>query len=229
MSIGNFPESLSQAILVGIMLVGRFGRNLNMPFGSSGAPGGSACFPGSTRCNRLKSIKIHQNPSKSIKHTPKSINIYQNLPKSIELSKAGRISVCPGAGDFGGDNLHIYIYIYICERERVVIIVIVYCITSYYVCMYVYTYIYIYIEREREMFFMTSIMCCYVSYISCHTVSFHNFKSQNLKLSVSNPKSRYVAYVSVLSRISNCQGLGRKSKLEIMKTDLTANGYHCYY
>ena len=36
------------------------------------------------------------------------------------------------------------------------------------------------------------------------TVSFHNFKSQKIKLSVSNPKGKYVAYVSVLSRISNC-------------------------
>ena len=44
------------------------------------------------------------------------------------------------------------------------------------------------------------------------TVSFHNFKSQNFKLSVSNPKNIYVAYVSVLSQISNCQGLGRKNK-----------------
>ena len=53
------------------------------------------------------------------------------------------------------------------------------------------------------------------------TVSFHNFKSQNFKLSVSNPKSRYVAYLSVLSQISNCQSLGRKNKHEIMKTDRT--------
>ena len=45
--------------------------------------------------------------------------------------------------------------------------------------------------------------------------------SQNFKLSVSNPKSKYVAYVSVLSRISNCQGLGRKNKFEILKTDRT--------
>ena len=50
-------------------------------------------------------------------------------------------------------------------------------------------------------------------------VSFHNFKSQNFKLSVSNPKSKYVAYVSVLSQISNCQGLGRKNKHEFLKTD----------
>ena len=53
------------------------------------------------------------------------------------------------------------------------------------------------------------------------TVSCHNFKSQNFKLSVSNPKSKYVAYLSVLSQISNCQGLGRKNKLEILKTDRT--------
>ena len=60
--------------------------------------------------------------------------------------------------------------------------------------------------------------------LSCHfvsrcTVSFHNFKSRNFKLSVSNPKSKYVAYVFVLSQISNCQGLGRKNKHEILKTD----------
>ena len=47
-----------------------------------------------------------------------------------------------------------------------------------------------------------------------HTVSFHDFKSRNFKLSVSNPKSKYVSYLSVLSQISNCQGLGRKNKLE---------------
>ena len=43
-----------------------------------------------------------------------------------------------------------------------------------------------------------------------HTVSFHNFKSQNFKLSVSDPKSKYVVCFSVLSQISNCQSLGRK-------------------
>ena len=55
------------------------------------------------------------------------------------------------------------------------------------------------------------------------TVSFHNFKSQNFKLSVSNPRSKYVAYLSVLSQISNCQGLGRKNKHEILKTDRIAS------
>ena len=52
-----------------------------------------------------------------------------------------------------------------------------------------------------------------------YTVSFHNFKSQDFKLSVSNPKSTYVAYSSVLSQISNCQGLCRKNKHENLKTD----------
>ena len=52
-----------------------------------------------------------------------------------------------------------------------------------------------------------------------YTVSFHKFKSQNFKLSVSNPKSESVACLSVLSQISNCQGLGRRNKFEIMKTD----------
>ena len=49
------------------------------------------------------------------------------------------------------------------------------------------------------------------------TVSFHNFKSQNFKLSVSNPKNKHVAYLSVLSQISNCQGLGRKIKFDFWK------------
>ena len=51
------------------------------------------------------------------------------------------------------------------------------------------------------------------------TVSFHNFKSQNFKLRVSNPKSKYVAYLSVRSRTSNCQSPGRKSKFDFLKTD----------
>ena len=57
--------------------------------------------------------------------------------------------------------------------------------------------------------------------VYAYTVSFHNFKSQNFKLSVSIPKSKYVVYLSVLSQISNCQSLGRKNKHEILKTDRT--------
>ena len=55
--------------------------------------------------------------------------------------------------------------------------------------------------------------------MSMSTVSFHNFKSRNFKLSASSPKSKYVAYLSVLSQISDRQSLGRKNKHEIMKTD----------
>ena len=55
------------------------------------------------------------------------------------------------------------------------------------------------------------------------------FKSQNFKLSVSNPKSTYVAYLSVLSQISNCQGLGRKNKHDILKTDRTCTMYMYSY
>ena len=55
------------------------------------------------------------------------------------------------------------------------------------------------------------------------TVSFHNFKSQKFNLSVSNPKSKYVVYLPVLSQISNCQGLGRKNKHEILKTDCSTS------
>ena len=82
--------------------------------------------------------------------------------------------------------------------------------------MYVYIYIYI----------LYLFIYCYLSFNSysnntnnSNTVSFHNFKSQNFKLSVSNPKSKYVAYLSVLSQISNCQSLGRKNNYEILKTD----------
>ena len=57
------------------------------------------------------------------------------------------------------------------------------------------------------------------SSLAFSTVSFHNIKSRNFKLSVSNPKSKHVASLSVLSRISNCQSLGRKNKSEILKTD----------
>ena len=60
-----------------------------------------------------------------------------------------------------------------------------------------------------------------VSRDNVSTVSFHNFKSQNFKLSVSNPKSKYVAYLTVLSWMSNCQSLGRNNKHEILQTDRT--------
>ena len=92
-----------------------------------------------------------------------------------------------------------------------------------YVCMYVYIYIYIYIYIHVYV-----CRCCCrrrlrpqprSSLFVVITVSFRNFKSQNFKLSVWNPKNKYVAYLSVRSQISNCQSLGRKNKHEILKTD----------
>ena len=55
-------------------------------------------------------------------------------------------------------------------------------------------------------------MCVYMYTYITYTVSFHNFKSHNFKSQ--NPKSKHVAYVSVLSQISHCQGLGRKKDLK---------------
>ena len=71
-----------------------------------------------------------------------------------------------------------------------------------------------------------SYMTMYL-YVFFHTTELHNnnygqlswFQIANFKWGVSNPKSKHAAYLSVLSRISNCQGLGRKNKFEILKTD----------
>ena len=83
-----------------------------------------------------------------------------------------------------------------------------------YICIYVYIYIYIYIYSciyLQAANFCSSLLWT-PNRIHPLTVSFHNFKSRIFKLSVSNPKNKYVAYVSVLSQISNFQGLGRKNK-----------------
>ena len=80
-------------------------------------------------------------------------------------------------------------------------------------------------DKNNSVRVATTTQTVYVS-VRVATVSFHNFKSQNFKLSVSNPKSKYVACLSVLSRISNCQGLGRKTFFEILKTDRTTPGLH---
>ena len=121
--------------------------------------------------------------------------------------------------------MYIYIYTYLSLS------------LSIYLSIYIYIYIYIYIiytlqtasrfPGASETVFFTDTGGAVLHSIS--TVSFHNFKSQNFKLSVSNPKSKQVAYVSVLSQISNCQGLGRKNKFEFLKTDrisLSFRGEH---
>ena len=123
--------------------------------------------------------------------------------------------------------MYMYVYVYI------------------YIYIYYYYYIYIYIYIKRRGVLLTEILLpriarqgtpCRTSitgyarttriqkfeldvgFQPYHAVSFHNFKSQNFKSSVSNPKSKYVAYLSVLSQISNCQSLG-KNKHDILKTD----------
>ena len=95
-------------------------------------------------------------------------------------------------------------------------------------CIYIYIYICIYgflRGSQTPMSILRDLQERMMRRLSCMrrypTVSFHNFKSQNFKLSVSNPKSKHVAYVSVLSPISNCQGIGRKNKHENLKTDRT--------
>ena len=113
-----------------------------------------------------------------------------------------------------------------------------------YIEIYIHVYIYIYIHNDTVLLFVCRrFVCCTCLcggsrlLLAPHsTVSFHNFKSQNFKLSVSNPKSKYVAYLSVLSQISNCQSLGRKNKHEILKTDrivicitISITTYYYYY
>ena len=72
--------------------------------------------------------------------------------------------------------------------------------------MYVYVYIYIYIYTHTHAHIHVHIHTLLMPVPHAQdTVNVHNFKSQNFKLSVSNPKSKHVACLSVLSRISNCQ------------------------
>ena len=80
------------------------------------------------------------------------------------------------------------------------------------------------LNQIRNLFGVRVLLVLLITITIIITVSFHNFKSQNFKLSVSNPKNKCVAYLSVLSQISNCQGLGRKNKHDILKTDRIFQG-----
>ena len=108
-------------------------------------------------------------------------------------------------------HLYLYTYIYI------------YTHTYIYIYIYIRVYIYIYVMFVMDVLPLPVVGPLPAPQVGLEdlasTVSFRNFKSQNFKLSVSNPKSKYVAYVSILSQISNCQGLGRKNKHEMSKTD----------
>ena len=93
-----------------------------------------------------------------------------------------------------------------------------------YICIYIYIHTYRQALWSAECCTSAPARRCLPLYCGCvcqlrDTVSFHNFKSQNFKLSVSNPKNKYVAYLCVLSQIWNCQGLGRRNKHEVLTTD----------
>ena len=80
--------------------------------------------------------------------------------------------------------------------------------------MCVYIYIYIYASLSLSLYTVGRAAAERAAVRSVFIMS-------KFKLSVSNPESEYVAHLSALSQISNCQGLGRKSKHEILKTDRT--------
>ena len=78
---------------------------------------------------------------------------------------------------------HMYIYIYT------------------HMCIYVYIYIYMYVYLSLSIYIYIYMSSCFLLTMKAEgTVSFHNFKSQNFKLSVSNPEKRDVAYLYVLSQ-----------------------------
>ena len=107
------------------------------------------------------------------------------------------------------NNIYIYIYIYVININYIDI-------NNIYIYIYIYyTHIHMYTYAARSRPGLRGRR----SQLKGDTVSFYSFKSQNFKLSVSNPNSKCVAYLSVLSRISNCQSLGRKNKHDMLKTD----------
>ena len=89
----------------------------------------------------------------------------------------------------------LYIYIYYILYYIILYYIILYYIILYYIILY-----YIFVTGRG------------------FTASFHNFKSQISNRETQILKGKCVAYLSVLSRISNCQSLGRKNEHEILKT-----------
>ena len=123
--------------------------------------------------------------------------------------------------------VHIYIYIYCSNMCKSLSFSLSFSLTlSLPIYIYIYIYNTMHIDNQPQD---VGWSLEHPQGILTDTVSFHNFKSQNLKSSVSNPKSKYVAYLSALSQISNCQGLGRKNKYDILKTDRTSYYAISYY
>ena len=115
--------------------------------------------------------------------------------------------------------MYVCVYMYVCINVCMCIHIYIYIyIICYHIHIYIYVYIYIYTYKVNGL--LSLCVCWFVSLGSMclllrglATVSFHNFKSQIFKLSVSNPKSKYVAYLSILSQISNCQCTYRNPRL----------------
>ena len=146
-------------------------------------------------------------------------------------------------------SIYIYLYLYISISLYIYISISLYLYISIsrylslslsiykYIYIYIYICIYVYCMYKHVEYGVlwapnydnaTSSKLTIGKHEDIATVSFHNFKSQNVKLSVSNPNNTYVAYVSVLPQISNCQGIGRKNKHEILKTDRSFVGHAIY-
>ena len=81
-------------------------------------------------------------------------------------------------------------------------------------------YIYIYMSQICYVYISKGVCASrrkVAALVAQSVFVFSNHKRN--KLSVSNPKSKYVVYLSVLSQISSCQSLGRKNKHDILKTN----------
>ena len=100
--------------------------------------------------------------------------------------------------------IYMYVYIYIYMY--------IYLYLYLSLSLYIYIYIYIYIERETERYIFVSRSARRPQ--ACPGVAlgpswvrsvFIISNRQNFKLSVSNPKNKYVAYLSVLSNFK-CPG-----------------------
>ena len=66
---------------------------------------------------------------------------------------------------------------------------------------------------------MIAIRLIVIIAILCATPGFHNFNLRIFNLRVSNPHKLMVDVFLTRCRISMCQGLGRKNKRGILKTD----------
>ena len=124
-------------------------------------------------------------------------------------------------------SLYIYIYIYTCIYIYIYTYIYTYVSLSLSLCIYIYMYvciyIYIYIHtcvrsymlraRPRPGLLRARSGPRLRNLLVINTGSFHNFKSQNFKLSVSNPKNKYVAHF--IRTVSNLKLPGSRPQKQI--------------